>query len=98
MSTPAPTATSGSAPKLALSCTLQGTTATLTLKNVGTSSVTWQVQPPPTLTAAPAQGALDAGQSAVVQVSAKNKKTPTGTIRVVANHGNLSTEDHVSCS
>jgi hypothetical protein len=31
-------------------------------------------------------------------VSAKNKKTPTGTIRVVANHGNLSTEDRVSCN
>jgi hypothetical protein len=96
--TSAPTAAAGVAPKLALSCTLQGMTATLTLKNVGTSSLTWQVQPPPTLTAVPAQGALDAGKSAVIQVSAKNKKTPTGTIRVVANQGNLSTEDHVSCN
>jgi hypothetical protein len=96
--TPAPTTAAGPAPKLVLSCTVQGTTATLTLKNVGTSSLTWQVQPPPTLTAAPAQGALDAGQSAGVQVSAKNKKTPTGNIRVVASHGNLSTEDRVSCN
>jgi hypothetical protein len=96
--TPGSTTTAGPAPKLALSCTAQGTTATLTLKNVGASSLTWQVQPTPTLTATPAQGTLDVGQSAVVQVSAKNKKTPTGTIRVVANHGNLSTEDRVSCS
>jgi hypothetical protein len=95
--TAAPSATAGPVPKLALSCTLQGATATLTLKNVGTASLTWQVQPSPTLTAAPAQGTLDVGQSAVVQVSAKNKKTPTGTIRVVANHGNLSTDNRVSC-
>ncbi len=94
---PAPSATAGPAPKLTLSCTLHGTTATLTLKNVGTSSFTWQAQPPPTVTTTPAQGALDAGQSAAVQVSAKNKKTPTGTIQVVATHGSQSTEGRVSC-
>jgi hypothetical protein len=95
---PAPSATAAPPPKLALSCTLQGTTATLTLKNVGTSPFTWQVQPPPTLTVAPTRGALEAGQSAVLQVSAKNKKTATGTIRVVASHESQSTEGRVSCS
>ncbi|HEV8192156.1 MAG TPA: hypothetical protein VGP82_11845 [Ktedonobacterales bacterium] len=94
---PAPSATAQPALKLALSCALHGATATLTLKNVGTSSFTWQAEPPPSLTAAPAQGTLAVGQSAVVQVSAKNKKTATGTIRVIASHDNQSTEDRVSC-
>jgi hypothetical protein len=95
--TPAPSATALPALKLTLSCSLHGATATLTLTNAGTASFNWQVQPPPTLTAVPAQGALDAGQSAVVQVSAKKKKTATGTIQVVASHDNQTTEAHVSC-
>ena len=92
-----PHSTAGLAPKLALSCMLQGATATLTLKNVGASPFTWQVHPPPPLTAVPVQGTLNVGQSTVVQVSAKNKKTATGTIRVVASHDSQSTEDSVSC-
>jgi hypothetical protein len=84
-------------PKLALTCAIQGATATLTLKNVSAFPLTWQAQPPPTLTVSPAQGALQTGQSAAVQVSAVNKKTVSGTITVVATHDTLSTQDKVSC-
>jgi hypothetical protein len=84
-------------PKLALTCAVQGATATLTLKNVSAFPLTWQAQPPPTLTVSPAQGALQAGQSASAQVSTVNKKTVSGTITVVATHDTLSTQDKVSC-
>jgi len=96
-SSPTSRATAGPAPKLALTCVVNGATATLTLKNVGASSLTWQAQPPPTLTVAPAQGTLQAGQSAAVQVSAENKKTASGTITVLARHDAVSTEDKVTC-
>ena len=96
---PSPTsdATPGPAPQLTGSCKVHGATATLTIKNTGVSSLTWQAQPPPTLTVAPAQGALQAGQSAVVQVSAVNKKTASGTITVIASHDKVSTEEKISC-
>jgi hypothetical protein len=98
---PAPSAPAGtpagSTPKLALTCVLNGAMATLTVTNQGGSSFTWQAQSPPTLTVLPAQGTLEAGQSATVQVSAKNKKTAAGTITVTASHNTVSTQDKVSC-
>jgi hypothetical protein len=94
---PTPHATLAPTPKLALTCVTHGTTATLTLKNVSAVPLTWQAQPPPTLDVSPAQGTLQAGQSANVQVSAVNKKTVSGTISVVATHDTLSTQDKVSC-
>jgi hypothetical protein len=92
-----PRVTPAPAPKLALTCVVHGATATLTIKNAGASSLTWQAQPPPTLTVAPAQGALQAGQSAAAQVSAVNKRTVSGTITVLASHEGASIEDKVSC-
>jgi hypothetical protein len=94
---PTPRPTLAPTPKLALTCAVQGATATLTLKNVSSLSLTWQAQPPPTLTVSPAQGALQAGQSASVRVSTVNKKMVSGTITVVARHDTLSTQDKVSC-
>jgi hypothetical protein len=94
---PTPRPTLAPTPKLAITCAVQGATATLTLKNVSTLPLTWQSQSPPTLTVSPAQGALQVGQSASVQVSAVNKKTISGTITVVATHDTLSTQDKVSC-
>lgn len=82
---------------LALACAVQGSTATLTIRNAGAAPLTWRAQPPPTMTVAPAQGALEAGQSATVQVRAKNKKTTSGVITVIASHDALSTQDKVSC-
>jgi hypothetical protein len=92
-----PRVTPGPAPKLALTCVVHGASATLTIKNAGASSLTWQAQPPPTLTVSPAQGSLPTGQSAVVQVSAVNKRTASGTITVIASHDTVSAEDKVSC-
>jgi hypothetical protein len=94
---PTPRVTLTLTPKLALTCAVQGATATLTLKNVSAFPLTWQAQPPPTLTVSPAQGVLQAGQSASVQVSTVNKKTVSGTITVVATHDSLSTQDKVPC-
>jgi hypothetical protein len=94
---PTPRPTLAPTPKLALTCAVQGATATLTLKNVSALPLTWQAQPPPTLTVSPAQGALQPGQSASVQVSTVNKKTVSGTIAVVASHDTLSTQDKVPC-
>jgi hypothetical protein len=90
-------ATPGPAPKLTGACRVHGATATITIKNTGASPFTWQAQPPPTLTVSPAQGALQAGESATVQVSAVNKKTASGTITVIASHNKVSTEEKVSC-
>jgi hypothetical protein len=56
-----------------------------------------EAQPPPTLTVSSRQGALQAGQSATIQVSAVNKKSPSGTITVIASHDDVSTQDKVSC-
>jgi hypothetical protein len=92
-----PVATGAPAPKLALTCLVQGATATLTIKNAGASSLTWQAQPPPTLTVSPAQGSLQAGQSATARVSAVNKKNISGTITVTASHDGVSMEDKVPC-
>jgi hypothetical protein len=92
-----PRVTPALTPKLALTCAVQGPTAVLTVKNVSAAPLTWQAQPPPTLTVSPAQGALQAGQSASVQVSAVNKKTVSGTITVVATHDTLTTQDKVPC-
>jgi hypothetical protein len=94
---PTPHPTLAPMPKLALTCAVQGATATLTLKNVSALPLTWQAQPPPTLTVSPAQGALQVGQSASVQVSTVNKKMVSGTITVVATHDTLSAQDKVSC-
>jgi hypothetical protein len=98
---PAPTSTTGAtpgpAPKLTGVCSVHGATAILTIKNTGDSSFTWQAQPPPTLTVAPAQGSLQAGQSATVQVSAVNKKSASGIVTVIASHDKVSTEEKVSC-
>jgi hypothetical protein len=96
---PSPTsdATPGPAPKLTGACKVHGATATLTIKNTGDSSFTWQAQPPPTLAVSPAQGVLQAGQSVMVQVSAVNKKNASGTITVIAAHNTVSTEEKVSC-
>jgi hypothetical protein len=98
---PAPSPTSattpGPAPKLTGACRVHGATATLTIKNTGVSAFTWQAQPPATLTVSPAQGALQAGESATVQVNAVNKKTASGTVTVVASHDLVSTQDKVSC-
>jgi hypothetical protein len=96
-SSPTAVATAGPAPKLTLACVIQGATAMLTIKNASASSLTWQAQPPPTLRVSPAQGALQAGQSATVQVSAINKKAVSGTITVIAKHDAESTEDKVAC-
>jgi hypothetical protein len=95
---PAPSATTAPvAPKLTLTCSVRGATGTVTLKNVGASSFTWQAQPPQNLTLSPTQGSLQAGQSATIQVSAANKKAPSGTITVIAKRGALSTEEKVTC-
>jgi hypothetical protein len=94
---PTPRATLALTPTVALTCAVQGATATLTLKNVSAFPLTWQAQPPPTLIVSPAQGALQAGQSASVQVSTVNKKTASGTITVRASHDTLTTQDKVSC-
>jgi hypothetical protein len=97
VSSPTSAATPGPAPKLTGACKVHGATATLTLKNTGVSSLTWQAQPPPTLTVSSAQGVLQAGESATVQVSAVNKKNASGTITVIASHDNVSSEERVSC-
>jgi hypothetical protein len=98
---PAPSATAaatpGPAPKLTGACKVHGATATLTINNTGVSPFTWQAQPPATLTVSPTQGALQAGESATVQVSAVNKKNASGTITVVATHDKVSTQEKVSC-
>jgi len=94
---PSPRLTPALTPKVALTCAVQGATATLTLKNVSALPLTWQAQPPPTLTVSPAQGALQPGQSASVQVSTVNKKTVSGTITVRASHDTLTTQDKVPC-
>jgi len=94
---PSPRATAAPTPKLALTCAGQGATAALTLKNISAFPLTWQAQPPPTLSVSPAQGTLQAGQSTTVQVRAVNKKTVSGTITVVATHNTLTTQDKVSC-
>ena len=94
---PGATAPAGSTLKLALTCVASGATATLTVKNLDSSSFTWQVQSPPTLSVSPTQGTLEAGQSATAQVSAKNKKMATGTITVTASQRTLSTQEKVSC-
>jgi len=94
---PTPRVTPALTPKLALTCAVQGAMATLTLNNVSAVSLTWQARPPPTLTVSPAQGTLQAGQSASVQVSAVNKKTVSGTITMLATHDTLTTQDKVSC-
>jgi hypothetical protein len=97
-SSPSPGASpAGSTIKLALTCAPSGATATLTVKNVGSLSLAWKAQAPPTLTVLPAQGTLGAGQSATAQVRAKNKKTATGTITVTASHNTLSMQQKVSC-
>jgi hypothetical protein len=97
MASPTSGGTPGPAPKLTGACLVHGANATLTLKNTGVTPLMWQAQPPPTLTVSPAQGALQAGQSATVQVSAINKKTASGAITVVASHSGVSTEEKVSC-
>jgi hypothetical protein len=97
VSSPTSAATPGPAPKLTGACKVHGATATITIKNTGASPFTWQAQPPPTLTVSPAQGVLQAGESATVQVSAVNKKTASGTITVIASHNKVSTEEKVSC-
>lgn len=97
VSSPTPGATAGVAPKLTLTCVVHGATATLTIKNAGASALTWQAQPPPTLTLTPTQGALQAGQSATAQASAVNKKSASGTITVIASHDTVATENKVAC-
>jgi hypothetical protein len=94
---PTPRATLALAPKLALTCVVNGATAVLTLQNVGAIPLSWQAQSPPTLTVSPAKGAVLAGQSVHLQVTTVNKKAVSGTITVVATHDTLTTQEKVSC-
>jgi hypothetical protein len=94
--TPRPSTTP---PKLTLTCAAQGTTAKLTIQNVGTTSGAWQAQSPSGLRIVPDHGSLDAGQSATAQVSAINNKRPaTGTVTVTATSGATSASFSVSCA
>jgi hypothetical protein len=95
--TSAPQATEAPAVQLSLTCVVQGTTATLTIRDAGTSELHWQAKPPPTLRVTPAQGTLEAGQTAMAQVSAVHKKTATGTVVVTATQGGASTSSSVDC-
>jgi hypothetical protein len=95
--TPAPQATGTPTLQLALTCVVHGTTATLTLRNVGPAALRWQAKPPPTLRVTPDQGTLGVGQTTTAQVSALHKKTATGTVVVTATQGTASTSSSVDC-
>jgi hypothetical protein len=95
--TPSSQATGAPALRLALTCVVHGTTATLTIRDAGPSALSWQAKPPPSLRVTPAQGTLDAGQTATAQVSAVHKKTATGTVLVTATQGTASTSSSVDC-
>ncbi len=87
---------SAAPPKLALTCATQGSTATLTIKNVGTTAVTWQAQASSRLRVSPDHGSLAAGQSATAQVSTSRQQV-TGTITVTASDSARSAQFSVTC-
>jgi hypothetical protein len=95
--TATPQTTGTPALQLALTCVIQGSTASLTIRDAGSSALRWQAKPPPTLRVTPAQGTLEAGQTATAQVSALHKKTPTGTVVVTATQDTASTSSSVAC-
>jgi hypothetical protein len=95
--TVAPQATGTPALQLALTCVVQGPKAALTIRDAGPVALSWQAKPPPTLRVTPAQGTLEAGQTATAQVSALHKKTATGTVVVTATQGTASTSSSVDC-
>ncbi len=87
------------APRLALTCSAQGSTARLTVQNVGASAVTWQAQAPSSLRVVPDHGALAVGQSATAQVSATNsRRQATGTVTVTATGNTRSAAYSVACA
>lgn len=94
--TPAPTRTP-IPPRLTLTCASAGTTAKLTVQNVGVSAVTWQAQASRSLTVSPSQGSLASGQTTTAQVSSNGKRQATGTVTVVATTSGRSASYSVSC-
>lgn len=95
--TRAPTATAAPAPKVSLSCTSQGTSATLSIKNVGKTSLNWKASGSGSLSVSPSQGQLSAGQTTNATVTANGKRRVSGTVTVVAASGGTSATYSVTC-
>jgi len=83
-------------PRVALTCAAQGSTATLTVKNVGTSDIRWQAQAPSRLKVSPDHGSLAAGQSVTAQVTTTRQQV-SGTITVTATDSARSAQYGVTC-
>jgi hypothetical protein len=97
---PTPTRRPAPTPRLALDCTgqgSQGSSATLTVKNVGSTAISWQANPPSNLHVFPPQGRLDVGQSTTANVASNNRKPVSGTIAVTASNGTRSASYSVAC-
>jgi hypothetical protein len=96
-----PTATkTPAAPRLALTCAVTGggtsaTSATLTIKNTGTTSVSWQANASGQVKISQAQGQLSVGETATPTVT--SRKRLSGTITVTASNGARSASFSVSC-
>jgi len=86
---PTATKTVGPIPHLALTCTLndaQGTSATLSIKNTGTTTITWQADAPRRVGVSPSQGQVSVGQATTATVTSNRPHGLTGsTITVVAS-------------
>lgn len=97
-SRPTATKTPGPVPALALTCASSGSSATLTIKNIGTTSITWKASAPGSLIVYPSQGQLAVGESRTPSVTTNSgKRHVTGTITVTASNGTASKSFSVSC-
>jgi hypothetical protein len=99
---PAATKTAGPIPHLALTCTLndsQGTSATLSIKNTGTTTVTWQADAPRRVAVSPTQGQLSVGHATTAAVTSNRPHGLTGsTITVVASNHATSASYSALCA
>jgi hypothetical protein len=80
-----------------VSLTCSSRPATVTLTNPGKQSLTWQAEPPASLSVVPARGALLPGQRAALRIAARGNEPGSGAIVIVAADGTASIPYTITC-
>ena len=101
-STPAPASSHPSyltaAPAvLSLTCTGKSATGTLTLRDSGSTALTWSAQPPAGLTLSATLGILKQGASTTVTVAAHATRPSRGTLTFTSSLGSATVTYTVTC-
>jgi hypothetical protein len=82
---------------LSLTCAGRGATASLTLRDTGSGSLTWSTKPPSALTLSATQGTLKQGATAQLTVKVHTSRPAQGTLTLASALGNATVAYTITC-